>query len=97
MYELTKPSTWKTQNQAFKHFDWSTGNILFEYLRYDRVPNGPGDLDDFQVYFPSTFLYAFTHYNDVQCSRRVLIIMGLVNYPELGDANIEEELNYFAR
>ena len=33
----------------------------------------------------------------LQCSRRVLIIMGLVNYPELGDANIEEELSYFSR
>jgi hypothetical protein len=33
----------------------------------------------------------------VQCSRRILMIMGLVNYPEFKDTNIDEELNYFAR
>lgn len=49
LYELNRPSTWKTQNQACKHFNWNNGNLLFEYLRYDRVPNGPGDLDNFQV------------------------------------------------
>jgi hypothetical protein len=49
LYELNKPSTWKVQNQSFKYFDWATGNLKFEYLRYDRVPHGPGDLDNFQV------------------------------------------------
>lgn len=35
----------------------------------------------------------------LQSSRRVLMIMGLINYPELGEVadKIEEELEYFAR
>lgn len=49
LYELNRPSTWKANNQALKHFNWTTGSLLFDYLRYDRVPNGPGDLDHFQV------------------------------------------------
>ena len=75
---LTKPSSWtKENNQGFKHFNWSQGNLLFDYLRYDRVPNGPGDLDEFQS------------------SRRVLMIIGLINYPELEEnpaVKIQEEL-----
>ena len=48
--ELSKPSQWNPEvNNGFRHFEWyNRGSILFEYLRYDRVPNGPGDLDDFQ-------------------------------------------------
>jgi hypothetical protein len=82
LYELNRPSTWKAQVSPFKNFNWNTGNLLFDYLRYDRVPNGPGDLDNFQA------------------SRRVLMIMGLINYPELGpnpNATIQEELDFFTR
>jgi hypothetical protein len=33
-----------------RHFNWSSGSLLFEYLRYDRVPYGSaGDLGNFQV------------------------------------------------
>ena len=81
---LSKPSAWnKETNNGFKHFEWHKGNLLFDYLRYDRVPNGPGDLDNFQ------------------CSRRVLVIMGLINYTEIASpdaaAKIQEELEYFTR
>lgn len=84
IYELNRPSNWKTTGQIFKHFNWNNpGNasLTFDYLRYDRVPNGPGDLDNFQ------------------CTRRVLMVIGLINYPELGRSidKIEEELDYFSR
>lgn len=80
-YELNRPTSARSANPPFKNLDWSHGNLLFDYLRYDRVPNGPGDLDNFQS------------------SRRTLMIMGLINYPELGEAadKIEEELDYFSR
>ena len=84
--DLTKPSTWNNEvNTGFKHFAWwdnERGSLLFDYLRYDRVPNGPGDLDDYQS------------------SRRVLMIMGLINYPELGEnpmETISRELDYFTK
>ena len=84
IYELNRPSNWKMTGQIFKHFNWNNpGNasLTFDYLRYDRVPNGPGDLDNFQ------------------CTRRVLMVIGLINYPELGRSvdKIEEELDYFSR
>ncbi len=47
-YELNRPVS-KSGNPAFKFFNWNNGNLLFDYLRYDRVPRGPGDLDNFQV------------------------------------------------
>ena len=43
-----------------RNFDWqSSGNIKFEYLRYDRVAHGPSDLDNFQVslLFQKLFLF----------------------------------------
>ena len=81
--DLVKPSEWDAQVSAsFQNFSWYKGNFKFDYLRYDRVPNGPGDLDNFLS------------------SRRVLMIMGIINYPELG-ANpaekIQQELDYFTR
>ena len=80
---LSKPSSWNQEtNSGFKHFEWCCGNLLFDYLRYDRVPNGPGDLDNFLS------------------SRRVLMIMGIINYPELGSnpsEKIQQELDYFTR
>ena len=41
--ELSKPSQWNPNvNNGFRHFEWyNRGSILFEYLRYERVPNGP--------------------------------------------------------
>eukprot|EP01038_Epipyxis_sp_PR26KG_P004766 gene4766-6686_t len=81
-YELNRPRG-SSSPSAFKYMNWNEGknNLLFDYLRYDRVPNGPGDLDNFQS------------------SRRVLMVMGLINYPELGEMadKIEEELDYFTR
>lgn len=47
-YELNRPVS-KSTNPAFKYFNWGNGNLLFDYLRYDRVARGPGDLDNFQV------------------------------------------------
>ncbi len=81
LYELTKPSTWKLDNKALKHFNWNKGDIKFDFLRYDRIPNSAGDLDNYQS------------------SKRVLMIMGLINYPELGKYadKITEELDYFNR
>ena len=84
IYELNRPSNWKSTNKVFKYFDWNnSGNssLTFDYLRYDRVSNAPGDLDNFQ------------------CTRRVLMVIGLINYPELGRSvdKIEEELDYFSR
>ena len=34
-----------------RNFNWnsSKANVLFDYLRYDRVANGPSDLENFQV------------------------------------------------
>ena len=80
-YELTKPSTWKLDNKALKHFNWNKGDIKFDFLRYDRIPNSAGDLDNYQS------------------SRKVLMIMGLINYPELGKYadKVTEELDYFNR
>lgn len=62
MYDLVKPSGWgkggsgpgtsssSSSTSPYKHFSWSSGNLLFEYLRYDRVPYGSaGDLGNFQV------------------------------------------------
>jgi hypothetical protein len=49
-YELNRPASARSASPPFKYFDWNNGNLLFDYLRYDRVPNGPGDLDNFQVY-----------------------------------------------
>ena len=79
--ELTKPSTWKLDNKALKHFNWNKGDIKFDFLRYDRIPNSAGDLDNYQS------------------SKRVLMIMGLINYPELAKYadKITEELDYFNR
>lgn len=47
-YELSRPVQ-KSNNPPFKFMNWSDGNILFDYIRYDRVPRGAGDLDNFQV------------------------------------------------
>lgn len=46
-YELNRPLTSKAS--PFKFLNWKDGELLFEYLRYDRSSAGPGDLDDFQV------------------------------------------------
>ena len=33
-----------------RNFDWqSSGDIKFDYMRYDRAAHGPSDLDNFQV------------------------------------------------
>ena len=32
-----------------------------------------------------------------QCSRRILVIIGLINFPELGCTNIETELEYYSK
>ena len=79
LYELNRPSSMKGQAN-FKHFNWSSGELLFDYLNYERVPKGQVDLLD-----------------NFQCSRRVLMIMGLVNYPELGNVDIDAELSDYRR
>jgi hypothetical protein len=58
-YELNKPNQPKNYISPFKNFDWSDGNILYEFLRYDRVPYGAGDLDNFQVIFYNAFSLVF--------------------------------------
>ena len=47
-YELSRPVQ-RSTNPPFKFMNWNDGNILFDHLRYDRVPRGAGDLDNFQV------------------------------------------------
>ena len=47
LFDLNKPSTWKTATQSVKHFNWTTGNLNFSFLRYDRGIRN--DLDDFQL------------------------------------------------
>jgi hypothetical protein len=61
-YELNRPVT-KNTNPAFKYFNWGNGNLLFDYLRYDRVARGPGDLDNFQVGDISASTYLFGNCN----------------------------------
>lgn len=53
--EIVKPNLLKGFNplqqptrSIFKYLNWAAGEILFDYLRYDRVPAGPGDFDNFQ-------------------------------------------------
>ena len=86
-YELTRPALLEN---TLKHFSWNANSakVLYDYVRYDRVSFGPGDLDNFQS------------------SRRVLIIMGLINYPELTENVesgksiknvVEEDLDYYSR
>ena len=50
-YELNRPQSSSSSLSPLKHFDWgdSKCSLLFDYLRYDRVLFGPGDLDNFQV------------------------------------------------
>ena len=48
-YELNRPVVNNSATTSFRHLDWNKGNLLFDYIRYDRVLFGPGDLDDFQV------------------------------------------------
>ena len=48
-YELNRPPAASNANSAFKYFNWNDGNLLFDFLRYDRVLIGPGDLNNFQV------------------------------------------------
>jgi hypothetical protein len=48
-YELNRPLA--TRPSPFKFLTWKDGELLFEYLRYDRSSAGPSDLDDFQVRF----------------------------------------------
>jgi hypothetical protein len=42
-YDLNRPPT--SNSSSLNHFDWgmNKGNLLFDYLRYDRVLFGPGD------------------------------------------------------
>ncbi len=47
-YELNRPVS-KNNNPAFKFFNWNNGNLLFDYLRYDKVSRGPGEFDNFLV------------------------------------------------
>mmetsp|Transcript_1167 Transcript_1167/g.1895 ORF Transcript_1167/g.1895 Transcript_1167/m.1895 type:complete len:1683 (+) Transcript_1167:109-5157(+) len=84
VFDLNRPSEWKNQNSMFKNFNWLSGgaNILFEYLRYDRVANGPSDLDNFQ------------------CCRRILVVIGVINYPELDSSTssrLIEDMDYYSR
>lgn len=50
-YELNKPTAVASKTQPLHFFNWNNGSIVFDYLRYDRVLNGPGDLDNFQVLY----------------------------------------------
>lgn len=62
-YELNRPQTSSSQRGPFKHFNWNDGNLLFDFLRYDRVLMGPGELNNFQVssshYYDCTARYSF--------------------------------------
>jgi hypothetical protein len=51
-FELNRPVLPNNKLSQFKFMNWNDGNLLFEYLRYDRSMTGPGDLDDFQVSSP---------------------------------------------
>ena len=81
LIELNRPSDWKPQNSPFQFLRWNSGSVVFDYHRYDRFSNGPGELDNFQSF------------------RRILVVIGLINYPELGNAasRIEDDLEFFAR
>ena len=49
-YELNRPpASGNSTSAPFKYFNWNDGNLLFDFLRYDRVLIGPGDLNNFQV------------------------------------------------
>ena len=50
-YELNWPQSGNSNSKAsiLRHINWHNGSLRFEYLRYDRVLLGPGDLDNFQV------------------------------------------------
>ena len=48
LYELNRPSYSVAASCPFKHFNWTDGGLLFDFLRYDRVLVG-GELNDFQV------------------------------------------------
>ena len=84
LYDLPRANFNRPPNaQFFKSLNITnnSGNLLLDYLRYDRVPGGQGDLDDFQS------------------SRRILMIVGVVNYPEIANSvdKVEEDMEYFAR
>lgn len=48
--DLTIPSDWRKRNSLLKNFNWSFGTMKFEFFRYDRMAQGPSDLDNFQVF-----------------------------------------------
>lgn len=47
--DLSRPSSWKAKNSPLKHFDWTRGYLKYEFLRYDRMPQGPSEMENFQV------------------------------------------------
>lgn len=47
LYDLNRPSGRK--KSPIKSMNWNNGNLIFDYLRYDRAAYGPVDLDNFQV------------------------------------------------
>jgi hypothetical protein len=56
-YEINRPAS--SSAGPFKHFSWNDGNVLFDFLRYDRVLIGPSDLNNFQVYLSYWFVLHF--------------------------------------
>lgn len=81
MIELNRPSDWRAQLSPLQFIRWNMGSILFDYHRYDRYLNGPGNLDNYRSF------------------DRVLVVIGLINFPDLGSGvlRIEEDLLSYSK
>lgn len=82
MYELNRPSAEaRVPNSPFKNLNWESGSLLFDYLRYDRVSSGQGDLDSFQCNRRYLHVIGLINYPELEGSKY----------------RLEEDMDYYTR
>lgn len=82
MYELNRPSSdVRTPNTPFKNLNWDSGTLLFDYLRYDRVSSGQGDLETFQCNRRYLHVIGLINYPELEGSKY----------------RLEEDMDYYTR
>lgn len=82
MYELNRPSAdGRTPHTPFKSLNWDSGALLFDYLRFDRVSSGQGDLDTFQCNRRYLHVIGLINYPELEGSKY----------------RLEEDMDYYTR
>ena len=82
MYELNRPHPdTHPSNTPFKNVNWDSGTLLFDYLRYDRVSSGAGDLETFQCNRRYLHVIGLINYPELEGSKY----------------RLEEDMDYYTR